>query len=151
MERGITGKLLKKWLQLIKKTTSVCVCGCVRVCVMSISRNIYEVIFCRQNQKYIDSSDDDDDDDGKLQSKQKRSSVSKKSCIASESDSSPDKRTQRKGKRVPPLPPLPVLSPPPPPPSPSTPSTSSIAVASKSLFGSGTGGYNSKPTVSGKS
>jgi hypothetical protein len=69
--------------------------------------------------------------------------------IASESDSSPDKMTQRKGKRVPPLPPLPVL--PPPPPTPSTPSTSSNAVASKSLFGYGTGGYNSKPTVSGKS
>lgn len=63
-------------------------------------------------------------------------------------DSSPDKMTQRKGKRVPPLPPLPVLSPPPP--TPSTLSTSSNAVASKSLFGSGTGGYNPKPTVSGK-
>ena len=99
----------------------------------------------RQNQKYIDSSDDDDND-GKFQSKQKCSSVSKRSCIASESDSSPDKMTQRKGKRVPPLPPLPVLSPPPP--TPSTPSTSSNAVASKSLFGSGTGGYNPKPTVS---
>ena len=133
-------------MQLLKQSlvNNVCVC----VCVMLISRNIYEGFFCRQNQKYIDSSDDDDDD-GKLQSKQKRSSVSKRSCIASESDSSPDKMTQRKGKRVPPLPPLPVL--PPPPPTLSTPSTSSNAVASKSLFGYGTGGYNSKPTVSGKS
>lgn len=41
MERGIIGKLLKKWLQLIKKKKHLFVCACV----MSISRNIYEVIF----------------------------------------------------------------------------------------------------------
>lgn len=61
MERGITGKLLKKWLQLIEKKQHLFVWVGVCVCV-SISRNIYEVIFCRQNQKYIDSSDDDDDE-----------------------------------------------------------------------------------------
>lgn len=145
MERGITGKLLKKWLQLIKQKQRLFVCAGVCVCVLCRYPEIYMKLFSADKirstmmmmmmENYSSSRN--------VLLSQKRV------VIASESDSSPDKRTQRKGKIIPPLPPLPVLSLPPP--SPSTSSTYSIAVASKSLFGSGTGGYNSKPTVSGKS